>query len=120
LTVGQEDATRGDDDDDDETGDATFLTGLFTPAKSNDWSRPAAAVEPQSPSPHIHKRPAKKQSTLSMSVGEYFQILSDKRQVRAHGGDSTAVAHYFPSQAQHNLNPKPIEIMCAHQRSVER
>jgi len=126
LTVRQEDTTG---DDDDEYGDSTFLTGLFTPAKGDGWTRPAdtthldslsAPEQPQS-SPRTNKRPVKKQSTLSMSVGEYFQILSNKRQSRMRGeSNNTAAAHLFPSQAIPILNPKPIEIMCAHQRSIER
>ena len=131
-SMGQSDNGKDIDDDDDELGvNSTFLTGLLLgdpDTKKNDMARfpePCRPPEPESLTHASGKRRTKKQSTLSMSVGEYFQFssaLDDKRGAKLAESniDQTAGLDVFLSLPPTLLNPKPILLMCSHQKSVER
>jgi hypothetical protein len=127
YSMEQSDNGNGIDDD----VDSTFLTGLLLgdpDTKKNDMARfpePCRLPEPESLTHASRKRRTKKQSTLSMSVGEYFQFLSasdDKHGVKVAKSniDQTAALDAFLSLPPTLLNPKPIQIMCSHQKFVER
>ncbi len=131
-STGQSDNGKDIDDDDEELGvDSTFLTGLLLgdpDTKKNDMARypePCRLPEPEFLTHASRKRRTKKQSTLSMSVGEYFQFSSAsdvKRGIKLAKSniDQMAGLDAFLRLPPTLVNPKPIQIMCSHQKSVER